>query len=143
MKARTVALILLVGVAAIACTPNQEDEALSDVRQVCIDLGYGDDESEDSSDDSGTTTSAEWEELADAVDEVANQAARAARLDRRWDRLSNAVTDGQALAEEMAIASDETQPVFDRNTAQEQVDQLDPDGILQVMRQECRKAQAE
>lgn len=141
MKARIVALVLVVGVAAIACTPNQEDEGLRDARQVCIDFGLGDDESEDSSDDSGDTMSTE--ELADGLDELANQAARAARLDRRWDRLSNTVTDMQEWAEKMAITEDEAQPQSDRDTAQQEADRLDSSRLLQVVRQECRKALAE
>lgn len=139
MKTRTVALLVVVGVCAIACTPSQEDEALSDARQACIDLGYGDD---DSSSDEEATTSAEWTEFADALDGIADQAARAARTDRRWDRLSNAVTDGQEFSEQLSIATDETQPISDRNTAQERADQLDGARIYRVLNQECRKAQA-
>lgn len=144
MKARIVALVLVVGVAAIACAPNQGEDALSDARQVCIDFGYGDDESEESSDDNtGTTTSADLAELTDGMDKLVNQAARAARLDRRWDRLSNTVTDIQEWAEQTTTALDDTQPELDRDSAKTQADKLDPSNLRRVMRQECRKALAE
>ncbi|NUV61946.1 hypothetical protein [Streptomyces sp. CAI-85] len=143
MKARALALIMLVGVTAMACTPNQEDEALNDARQVCIDLGFDKEESNDSSDDDGSMTSGELTEYADDLDEEVNQAARAARLDQRWDRLSNAATDGQEWFRQLGIAQDETRSVGERNIAQERADQLDGDEIVNVMRQECRKALAQ
>ncbi|MEU9331399.1 hypothetical protein AB0D91_48275 [Streptomyces canus] len=128
--------------AAIGCTSNQEGKALRDVQQACINLGFGGSDSGDGSDDDAATTSKELTDLSDSMDETANTVARAARIDPRWNRLSNAVTDGQEWAKQMAIARDQTQTELDRSTAQEQADQLEPLHLAQVMRQECRKAQA-
>lgn len=143
MRIHSVALLAVVGVAAIACTPSQENEALRDVRQACTNLGIGDSESGDDSDDDGATTSKELADLADRMDNTVNAVAKAARTDPRWDRLSNAITDSQEWAKQMAIAIDETRSEVDRSSAQEQANQLEPLHILQVVRQECRKAQAQ
>lgn len=142
MKAQTVALMLVVGVAAIACTPNQEDEALSDVREVCTDLGFDERDSDDPSGITGFMNSTEATEYAEGLDEAVNQAAKAARLDQRWDRLSNSITDGQEWFRQVGIAKDVTLSEDERDIAQQQADQLDSDEIVRVMRQECRKALA-
>ncbi|MDX3541620.1 hypothetical protein PV729_09275 [Streptomyces europaeiscabiei] len=142
MKTRALALMMLVGVAAIACTPNQEDEALNDARQVCIDLGFDNEDSEDSSDDDEQMTSGELTEYSDNLDEEVDQAARAARLDQRWDRLSNAVTDSQEWFRQLSISEDGLRSVDERNIAQERAAKLDSDEIVNVIRQECRKALA-
>ncbi|MBE4761336.1 hypothetical protein [Streptomyces caniscabiei] len=86
--------------------------------------------------------STEATEYAEGLDEAVNQAAKAARLDQRWDRLSNSITDGQEWFRQVGIAKDVTLSEDERDIAQQQADQLDSDEIVRVMRQECRKALA-
>lgn len=131
--------MLAVGVFTISCTSNQED-AVRDVRAVCIDIGFDGKGPEDSTDNDSPTTPEEITKYADNLDDDVNRAARAARLDQRWDRFSNALTDGQEWFRQSAIESDGTRPESERNAAQEQADQLD--GFTDVLRQECRKALA-
>lgn len=143
MRIHSVALLVVVGVAAIACTPSQENEALRDAQQVCIDLGYGNGGSGDSSSDEGDITSTEWSELALDLNGIADQAARAARSDQRWNRLSNSVTDALLWAEQMSIATGPYTSDSERNSAQVQADAIDYLQTARVLKQECRKAQAQ
>ncbi|WP_405860127.1 hypothetical protein OG407_20885 [Streptomyces sp. NBC_01515] len=136
-------MALAVGLALAACGGKGYD-ALASVRQACSDMGYTDgtytgaDESDDAE-----WSSEDWTKLAVDLNKTANQVARAARDDGRWNRLSNAVTDFQAGAEQLAIVHDETLPQADRDAAQAKVDRVGPQRVVQVLDQECRKAQAE
>lgn len=146
VRIRRLGVGLVVGLALAACT-SETDTALADARQVCSDLGYegGSRDESGGSSDGGTADwdSAKWAEAAAGINDTANQAAKAARADQRWDKLSNAVTDFQALTELTAKVKDETLPQYDRDTAQAQVDRLGPHEVIRVLDQECRKVQAE
>lgn len=125
-----------------ACTSGAH-AALADAQQACADLGYVDGKIKSSeTDDSDDPWSAsEWAETADGYDATADRAARAARADARWNRLSNAITDFQAMTEQMAIVENTTLPQSDRDAAQVQLDQLDLNAMTRTIDQECRKAQ--
>ncbi len=141
---RRLGVALVAGLALVSCS-SQTDTALADAQQVCTDLGYENGASDRSDDSSAVDgwTSAEWDEAEADLNDTANRAARAARADRRWDRLSNAVTDLQAGAEPLAKIKDETLPQYDRDAAQAELDRLNPTEVLRVLDQECRKAQAQ
>ena len=145
VRIRKLDLGLVAGLALVACSA-QGDTALADAQQVCTSLGYESGTLGSSSESSGgdiyTWDADKWAKAADASNDVANQAARAARGDRRWDKLSNAVTDFQRLIELAARARDESLPQADRDDAQAQIDQTGPQEVVRSIRQECRKAQA-
>lgn len=146
MLVRRLGVSLVVGVALAGCAASATDTALADVRQACTNLGYKSDGSsgDGSSASSGETwDAAKWSEAADGVDDVANQAARAARADQRWDRLSNAITDLQSMTDLKVDVEDPNLSLADRNNAQAKIDQIGPDGVFRTLDQECRKALAQ
>ncbi|MGW3829157.1 hypothetical protein ACWEAF_45050 [Streptomyces sp. NPDC005071] len=142
MWVRRLVLALLAGVALAACT-STADASLADARQACTDMGFENGKSVESDDDSDSLqTAAQWKETADDYDKTANLLARAAREDRRWDSLSNAVTDFQAMMDAAATSEDSSQPQADRDAAKAELDQMDSNATFRVIAQECRKAQA-
>lgn len=143
MRIRRLGLGLVAGAALVACSA-QGSTALADVRQACTDMGFEDGKSTESDGSSvGEQSADEWAEDAADYDEIADQVARAAREDRRWDRLSNALTDFQAVMEQMVTVTDESLPQVDRDAAQAQIDRLDVQEIGRIVNQECRKIQAQ
>ncbi|MFM9641530.1 hypothetical protein [Streptomyces turgidiscabies] len=140
---RRVGIALVAGVALAACASGT-DSALADAQQACTDMGFEDGKSVESDGSSvGKQSADEWAEDAADYDEIADQVARAAREDRRWDRLSNAVTDFQGAIEQMVTVADESLPQADRDAAQAAIDRLDVQQIGRVVNQECRKIQAQ
>ncbi|WP_426364091.1 hypothetical protein [Streptomyces sp. E-08] len=81
--------------------------------------------------------------MADGLNEEANLAARAARVDPRWNDLSNTVTDFQRLAELSSTIEDQSLTQADRDAAQAQKDAMNPSEVVRSLDQECRKAQAQ
>ncbi|MGW4434348.1 hypothetical protein ACWELO_00910 [Streptomyces sp. NPDC004596] len=145
VRIRRYALGFSAGLALAACS-SQTDSALADAQQVCTDLGYENGTSDRANGSSGSSiddwSSGEWAEAEAKLNDIANRAARAAREDRRWDRLSNAVTDLVAGAGPLAKVKDETLPQYDRDAAQAELDRINPKKVLRALDQECRKVQA-
>ncbi|MFC8464778.1 hypothetical protein [Streptomyces sp. NPDC057250] len=133
------------GLALAGCS-SPTDAALTDARQTCTSLGYGGDSKStatSATSDPSTWDAVKWAELAESTDERADQAARAAREDPRWDRLSNAVTDFHKLTELRGTIENPEVPLADRNAAQAQYDAMNSPGVVRSLEQECRKALAD
>ena len=132
---RLAMLVLVLGGLVVSCVASDEEQARKHAAKACADFGYGV--------DSGSTTPSTAEELGNAASgsqSVADEAALAARLDSRWDRLSNALTDAQEFLELAAIFENESLPQAERDAARANADQLDAPNMLRTFEQECRKA---
>ncbi|MET7720702.1 hypothetical protein [Streptomyces mirabilis] len=128
---------------ALAGCSSAGDDALAEARKACADMGFKHGKAPDSaSADGSTLTADDWAKKADAYNGIANRLAHAAGQDRRWDRLSNAVTDYQAASVQAAIAADEGKSFQERTAAAQEVASYDVPSIIRTTAQECRKAQA-
>lgn len=114
------------------CYQSDRDMALKEVRLAC---GPGNGPAPQLTKDS---MAVDFEAAAAAVDDQVERAARAARLDARWDRLSNAWTNVQAAYRAKAATL-----VSDTPAANEALARLDFAGSSQIVQQECRKALAD
>ncbi|MEU9705103.1 hypothetical protein [Streptomyces sp. NPDC047981] len=139
-------MALVMGLVLTGCASPSET-AGADARQTCENLGYNDASESADEDSSGNATdtwsAGKWAEVAEDLDEEVNRAARAARADRSWDRLSNAVTDFQRLTELKATIENTSLPQADRDAAQAQHEALNGPEVVRAMEQECRKALAD
>jgi hypothetical protein len=138
---RSVITVLALGGLLVACGQPGVGEAREHAVNACRDFGYdGDTGDTESSDSTTPQTSEELTGYARGIGPVADEAALAARLDPRWDRLSNALSDVQEMFRRASTSEDAALSQEQRDTARAQVDQLDPAGLVRTIQQECRKA---
>ncbi|MFJ5788209.1 hypothetical protein [Streptomyces hydrogenans] len=78
--------------------------------------------------------------MAEDAGPIADEAALAARLDPRWDRLSNALSDVQEVFSHWSTVEDTTLSQEQRDAARVQADQLNAVDLVRAIDQECRKA---
>lgn len=145
VRVRRLGVALAAGLALTGCTSPSES-ASADARQACENLGYDSDGSWSGGSDAPTVgdwDAAKWTEVSESINEEVNRAARAAREDRSWDRLSNAVTDFHRLTELRATIENANLAQADRDSAQTQYDALNPPTVVRILQQECRKALAD
>ncbi|MFH8717264.1 hypothetical protein [Streptomyces zaomyceticus] len=115
--------------------------ARREVSALCSDLGYksgvpnrGTSEADDSDVDLAAAAS--------QANHAANKAAHAAVLDSRWDRLSNTMTDFVTFLDHQTTSNDTTQSWERRQAADQALEQMNFQKMIQALDQECRKAQA-
>ncbi|WP_426567337.1 hypothetical protein [Streptomyces canus] len=140
MKRSVVTGLILRGL-LMGCGQSDVEKAREHAVNACRDYGYdGDNEGTGSADSTTPDTSEDLAGYARDIGPVADEAALAARLDLRWDRLANALSDVQRLLKHASTSQDVTLPQEQRDAAQAQVEQLAPAALVRTVNQECRKA---
>ncbi|MCX5229702.1 hypothetical protein [Streptomyces sp. NBC_00233] len=138
---KLVALGCVALVTVVGCSPSDQDMARREASDLCAGLGYtsgvpnrGTSEADDSDVDLAAAAS--------QANEAASKAARAAMLDSRWDRLSNTMTDFVTFLGHRTTSNDTTQSWERRQAADQALEQMNLQDMIQALDQECRKAQA-
>ncbi|MFE2086119.1 hypothetical protein [Streptomyces sp. NPDC059460] len=145
-------LAALLTFALVGCSGSDQDKALELARQVCAGSSPSSDASPTEPPPNPLEDATDMQNLKDALpdfEEVANQAAQAARLDDTWNGLAQALDQVAALASTTAelggLYRDRRAGISDSNSAtkiaqlEQQRDQQLQDDPWSAYRAECRK----
>ncbi|MFG2473550.1 hypothetical protein [Streptomyces fagopyri] len=102
----TAAVAILAAALLASCGASPADTAAADARKACVYFGSG--EGNTSSEGQSDPNETDWTNLASGTDHATNIAARAARADRRWQRLADAFSTLYRYVEAKATERDTT-----------------------------------
>ncbi|MFF2385161.1 hypothetical protein [Streptomyces sp. NPDC058108] len=130
--------VAIVAAALLAsCAPSPADTAATDARKACVYFGAG--EGGTSSEGQADPNDTDWTNLATGTDRATDIAARAARADRRWQRLADAFSTLYRYVEDKATERDTN----GYSTAWTPEEQQQVRSLIDSLESDCRVARVD